>query len=138
MAASIATIKELQEKDIYSHTWEVGRRLQEGYNRMAWDLKIEQNTQILGLAPLTVPFFRDKSDNDSLLLKSLFQQESLKRGILFGAAHSLSYSHSAEDIDMTLAAYYEALVLLKKALDSDDAESFLEGTPVQPVFRPQI
>jgi len=138
LAASIATIKELQEKDIYAHTWEMGRRLQEGYNRMAWDLKIEQNTQILGLAPLTVPFFRDKSGNDSLLLKSLFQQESLKRGVLFGAAHSLSYSHSVEDIDMTLAAYYEALVLLKKALDSDDAESFLEGLPVQPVFRPQI
>ena len=39
---------------------------------------------------------------------------------------------------MTLAAYYEALLVMKKALGADDVESFLEGPPVQPVFRPQI
>jgi glutamate-1-semialdehyde aminotransferase/spore coat polysaccharide biosynthesis protein SpsF (cytidylyltransferase family) len=138
LAASIATIKELQDKDIYTHTWAMGRRLMEGYNRMAWDLKIAQNTQIVGLPALTVPTFLDQSGNPSLLLKSLFQQEAIKRGVLFGAAHCISYSHSETDIDMTLAAYYEALLMLKKALDIGDVESLLDGPPVSQVFRPQI
>jgi len=138
LAACVATINEMQDKDVHTHMWEMGARLKDGYNRMSSDLKLEHNTIVMGLAPLTVPIFRDKGGNDSLLLKSLFQQEALKRGVLFGSAHAISYSHSEEDIDMTLAAYYEALLVMKKALDADDVESFLEGPPVQPVFRPQI
>ena len=138
LAASIATIQEMQVTDAHTHIWEVGSRLQEGYNRMASDMNLEKNTNVVGLPPLTVPLFRDNNGNDSLLLKSLFQQEVMKRGILFGAAHDVSYSHSIEDIDMTLAAYYEALQVIKKALDDEDIESFLAGTPVMPVFRPQI
>jgi len=138
LAASIATIQEIREKDIYTHTWEMGRRLQESYNRMASDLKIEGCTQVVGLPPLTVPTFLDKAGNPSLLLKSLFQQEVLKRGVLFGASHCVSYSHSEADIDMTLAAYYEAMEVLKIAYESGDVESLLEGAPVKPVFRPQI
>lgn len=138
LAASIATINELQEKDAHTHIWEAGARLQEGYNHMASDMKLSQNTMVVGLPPFSVPLFRDNEGRDSLLLKSLFQQEVMKRGILFGAAHVISYSHSVEDIDMTLAAYYDALQVLKKALDANDIESFLEGPPVRPVFRPQI
>ena len=80
--------------------------------------------------------FLDEYGNNSLLIKSLFQQEVLKRGVLFGAAHCISFSHSSEDIDMTLAAYFEALTILKSALEDGDIESKLEGTPIQPVFRP--
>jgi hypothetical protein len=69
-------------------------------------------------------------------MKSLFQQEVLKRGVLFSAAHCVSYSHTADDIDMTLAAYFEALEVLKRAVETGDVESLLEGEPVKPVFRP--
>ena len=138
LAASLATIRELQEKNVYAHTWEVGARLKEGYNRLASDLKIDRHTQVFGLPPFTLPVFKDQYGNDSLLLKSLFQQEVLKRGILFGAYHCVSYSHTADDIDMTLAAYHEALEVVKRAIGTGDVESFLEGAPVKPVFRPQI
>ena len=116
----------------------MGNRLKEGYNRIAWDLKLNEHTQMVGLPPLTVPTFLDRVGSPSLLLKCLFQQEVLKRGVLFRNAHCISYSHSEEDIDMTLAAYLEALEILKTALDSRDLESFLDGPPIQQVFRPQI
>jgi len=136
LASSIATIKVMQEEPVFDHIWEVGRRLQDGYNRMVWDLNLQSRTRSIGLAPRTALLFQDEFGNNSLLLKSLFQQEVLKRGILFGAAHAVSYSHSPEDIDMTLAAYQEALLVLKKAVDTEDIESLLEGAPVKPVFRP--
>jgi len=138
LAASIATINELTEKPVYSHIWQMGTRLKDGYNRIAWDLKLEEHTQMVGLPPLTVPTFLDQNGNPSLLVKSLFQQEVLKRGVLFGAAHCISYSHSEEDIDMTLAAYLEALELLKAALDAGDLESSLDGPSIKQVFRSQI
>jgi len=37
---------------------------------------------------------------------------------------------------LALAAYYEALEVLKKAVATGDVESLLEGEPVNPVFRP--
>jgi len=135
LASSIATIKVMQEEPVFDHIWEVGRRLQDGYNRMVWDLNLQSRTRSIGLAPRTALLFQDEFGNNSLLLKSLFQQEVLKRGILFGAAHAVSYSHSVEDIDMTLAAYQEALLVLKEAVDTGDIESLLEGAPVKPVFR---
>lgn len=136
LAASIATIKEIQVQEVPAHLWEMGTRLQEGFNRMVWDLKLERNTRSIGLAPRTALLFQDGQGNDSLLLKSLFQQEVLKRGILFSAAHCVSFSHSPEDIDMTLAAYFEALEILRKAVKSGSPESYLEGEPVKAVFRP--
>ncbi len=136
LAASIATIREMQEKPVIAHVWEVGKRLQDGYNRMVSDLKLELHTRSIGLAPRTALVFLDEYGNDSLLMKSLFQQEVLKRGVLFSAAHCVSYSHTADDIDMTLAAYFEALEVLKRAVETGDVESLLEGEPVKPVFRP--
>lgn len=136
LASAIATINEMQVKDVFGHIWEMGNRLQTGYNKMVWDLKLEKHTSSVGLSPRSALLFLDEFGNNSLILKSLFQQEVLKRGVLFGAAHCISFSHTEDDIDMTLAAYYDALTILKAALDEDDIESKLEGTPIQPVFRP--
>ena len=43
--------------------------------------------------------FKDESGQESLILKSLFQQECLKRGILFSGGHNICYSHTDDDID---------------------------------------
>ena len=48
----------------------------------------------------------------------------------------VSFSHSDEDIDRTVEAVGEALAVYRRALD-DGIERFLEGRPVQPVFRPR-
>jgi len=82
----------------------MGHRLKEGYNRIARNLKLNEHTQKNSLPTLTVPTFLDREGSPSLLVKRLFQQEVLKRGVLFGATHCIAYSHSEEDIDMTLAA----------------------------------
>ena len=79
--------------------------------------------------------FCDASGESSLLYKSLFQQECIKRGILFTGAHNISFSHDDDAVDDTLRAYRAALEVLKIAIEQDSAEVALEGPPVQPVFR---
>ena len=59
----------------------------------------------------------------------------IKRGILWGGFHNMSYSHSDEDIEYTLKAYHEVLPLLKKAVDENNVKGYLKGEPVEPVFR---
>jgi len=65
----------------------------------------------------------------------LFQQECLKRGVLFSGGHNLCFSHTHEDIDRTLRVYRSAMEILADSIRKGDALARLEGEPVQAVFR---
>ena len=60
-------------------------------------------------------------------------QELVKRGII-APSFVVSLAHTEEDIDRTIDAVADALVLYRRALDGDVA-AFLDGRPVKPVFR---
>ena len=135
LAAAKATINEMKEKKVISHLWEAGRRLKDGYNVLADEFGIASNTDCAGLPPRTITAFTDESREVSLELKSLFQQECLKRGVLFSGGHNISYSHTHAEIDQTLRVYRTAMEICAVALREGDVRQHLEGEPVQPVFR---
>jgi len=135
LAATIATINELKAKKVIPFIWAQGKKLQEGYNKLTRELKLEDYTQCVGYPPSTLAKFFGKKSEDSLLMKSLVQQELLKMGILWAAYHAISYSHKNVEIDRTLEAFEGALKILKKASRAGDIGKFLEGKPVKPVFR---
>ncbi len=135
LAAAAATMNELREKNALGHIWEQGRRFQDGYNTLAKLYGISKFTECTGLPPHTVTFFRDETGGESLVAKSLFQQECLKRGILFSGTNNICFSHSAADIDYTLRVFRTAMEILADAIAKGDIERRLEGEPVKPVFR---
>ena len=135
LAASLATIKEMQDKNVVGHLWEQGRKLKDGYNVLAQQFRVGQFTECVGLPPRTVVTFQNKNGDDPLVLKSLFQQECLKRGVLFSGGHNVCYSHSDQDIDYTLRVYRSSMEILASAIGEGDVAERLEGQPVQPVFR---
>jgi glutamate-1-semialdehyde 2,1-aminomutase/spore coat polysaccharide biosynthesis protein SpsF len=135
LAAAQATMKEIAEKDVIEHLWEQGRILLDGVNVLAREFGVERFVRCAGLSPRTVVSFFDESGRESLLIKSLFQQECLKRGVLFSGGQNLCFSHSAEDVEYTLRVYRTAMEFLADAIRQDRVGEKLEGTPVQPVFR---
>jgi hypothetical protein len=92
-------------------------------------------TECVGLPPRTIITFKDDKGAESLAVKTLFQQECLKRGVLFSGAHNLCFSHTDADIDRTLRVYSTALRKLRSAIDAGNVEGHLEGPCVQSVFR---
>jgi len=135
LAAALATISEMRKKNVISHLWEQGQKLKDGYNVLAREFGVDRYTECIGLPPRTVVTFKDETGSESLVLKSLFQQECLKRGVLFSGGHNVCYSHSNADIDHTLQAYRSAMEILAEGIKSGDPSQSLEGAPVQPVFR---
>lgn len=135
LAAALATIQEMREKKVIPYLWEQGQKLKDGYNVLAQELGVDRYTQCIGYPPRTVITFIDENGQESLLFKSIFQQEVIKRGILSGGYHNVSFSHTNADIEYTLRVYREALEVLAAAISSDDPSQYLEGEPVQPVFR---
>ena len=103
---------------------------------LAQEFNVERYSKCVGLAPRTVVTFKGETDAESLVFKSLFQQECLKRGVLFSGNHNICYSHSNADLDYTLRTDRAAMEILAEAIKSGNALQRLEGPPVQPVFRP--
>jgi glutamate-1-semialdehyde aminotransferase len=134
LAAARATITEILARDVPAHLARLGRRLKDGYNALAVELALDRATACVGFGCRTMVTF-DASAGDPLVLKSLVQQELLRRRILWQGFHNLSFSHADADVDEALAAYREVLTVLRGAIERGDAERRLLGAPVDPVFR---
>lgn len=135
IAAAIATIKEIKEKNVIAHLWEQGRKLRDGFNVLAKEYGADKVTQCIGLSPRTVITFKDEEKGEDLLLKSLFQQECIKRKILFTGAHNICFNHTNADIDYTLRVYRTALEIITKAKEKNKVAELLRGTSVKTIFR---
>ena len=135
LAAALSTIKELRDKNVFAHLWKQGEKLKNGYNSLAAEFGLTDCTVCAGLPPKALVQFFDAGGFSALTLKSLLQQEVIKRGVLFNGEHMLSYSHSDEDIETTLQAYGESLAILSGALKAGTVEQMLEGKKLQDVFR---
>jgi hypothetical protein len=92
------------------YVWELGRQLNDGFKVLAKEFGVDRFMRTSGLAPRTVISFFDDSGRESLLVKSLFQQECLKRGVLFSGGQNICFSHSSADIEQTLRVYRSAMI----------------------------
>jgi len=133
LAAAKATINELKEKNVPAYLAKQGKKLKNGYNKIAEELNMPY-TKCIGYECRSLITF-DATAGNPLEMKSLVQQEMIKRGILWGGFHNMSYSHTDEDVAYTLRAYKDVLPILKKAVDENNVAGYLKGEPVEPVFR---
>lgn len=133
LAAAKATLNEMIEKNVPAQLAKQGNKLKVGYNQIAQELGMDY-TKCSGFDCRTIITF-DASAGNPLEMKSLVQQEMIKRGILWGGFHNMSFSHSDEDIEYTLKTYREVLPILKKAVEEKNVKAYLRGEPVEPVFR---
>lgn len=133
MAAAVATMQVYQREGVIEHLYHQGSRLR---------LQIEQAIRRHGLGahvgvlgrPCCLSYFTfDANGQPSQAFRSLFLQETLRRGVLMPSL-VVSYSHQDADIDRTAAAVDGALAVYARALDGG-VERFLVGRPSQPVYR---
>jgi glutamate-1-semialdehyde aminotransferase len=134
LAAAKATIAKLQSHKVIPHLWRQGQKIKDAFNAESQRLGIGQ-VDCIGLAPHTVVRFRDAAGADSLAMRSLFQQELIKRGILFLTGYNICFAHDDETIAAAIRANREALEILAAAVKAGDVEKRLEGPCVEAVFR---
>jgi glutamate-1-semialdehyde aminotransferase len=133
LAASMACIDVIKNNNVPAYLAKQGGKLKEGYNSIAAELGMDY-TKCSGYNCRTIITFDAKAGNP-LEMKSLLQQEMIKRGVLWGGFHNVCFSHSDEDVEYTLKAYKDALPVLKKAVEENKVREYLKGEPVEPVFR---
>jgi len=133
LAAAKATIMEINEKPVIKRIWENGSQLMEEFNKITKENSLD--IELLGYPVRMKIIGKDSQGNDSILLRSLLVQELVKRGIFMhpGVAF-ISYSHTKEDIKLTLNALSDSIPTIKKAVVEDKLMSYLDGKPSKPVY----
>jgi glutamate-1-semialdehyde aminotransferase/NAD(P)-dependent dehydrogenase (short-subunit alcohol dehydrogenase family) len=134
LAAARATLEELKARDVPSHLQAIGGQIREGYNRIAREVGIDAYTRCVGVGCRTLVTF-DAAAGPPLELKSLVQQELIRRGVLWSGTHAVSLSHDAAEVAELLRAYEEVLPILQRAVAEGTVRARLKGAPVEPVFR---
>jgi glutamate-1-semialdehyde 2,1-aminomutase len=134
IAAARATIAELHERDVLTHVWRIGRKLQVGIEAAAHDAGVAEVVSCGGYpcSPL-LSFDRVGDPDRGDALRTLFLQETVARGVLMPYI-APSFSHREADIDRTVEVAAEAFASVRAVVDGAPIETYLNGPVVKPVF----
>jgi glutamate-1-semialdehyde 2,1-aminomutase len=133
LAAAIATMKIYESEPVTEHLFQQGMRLKSEGEEVIIRHGLGEHFKITG-KPCCLFYAALDSDNmPSQPFRTLFLQETISRGVLMPSL-VVSYAHTDEDIDRTIAAIDGALEVYKRALD-EGVERYLVGRPSQVVYR---
>jgi len=135
MAAAMKVLDILENTDALATMEANGRLLQDGIQAMAKEAKLADRVKCVGRPAWSLLKFLNADGSDNPLIKNLFQQEAIKRGVLILATHNLTAAHDSPAIQKTLEVYAEVIKTLAGWLQDQNPARFLEGKMSQPVFR---
>lgn len=134
LAAAIEVMNIYEREQVVEQLYRQGERLRRGVNAAIAAHRLEGYFELSGRPCILLYATRDQDRRPSQPFRTLFLQETIKRGVL-APSLVVSYSHSDADIDRTIEVIGEALYVYRRALD-EGVEKYLVGRPVKPVFRP--
>lgn len=135
MAAAMTVLDVLENSDALARMETNGRILQQGLNSMAKSAGLQDRIQCIGYPIWSLIKFLDAEGKDSFLVRSLFSQECVKRGVLSLVTHNMTAAHDPISVEETLGVYAAVCKTLGNWLLDPQPERFLEGDLIHPVFR---
>lgn len=133
LAAAIEIMNIYEREGVIEHLYRQGERLIRGINQGIEAAGVGGFFELIGRPVNLIFATRDPEGNRSQAFRTLFLQEMLQRGVI-SPSLVVSFSHTDQDIDQTVEAVCESLVVYRKALD-EGVGKYLVGRPVKPVFR---
>ena len=134
LAAFRAVVQAYAEGDPIGVMERRGAILADGVNSAARELGVEDFVAAIGRPSCMVFTTRDNDGRPSQPFRTLFLQELLRRGVL-GQSFVISAAHTVADVEHTVQATREALVVYRRALEDGGVGRFLDGRPVAPALR---
>jgi len=133
LAAAIASMQVYRNEPVIEHLNRHGAVLRAGAEEAIRRRGLESHVKIFGRPCCLLYATFDRNGKPSQAYRSLFLQETIKRGVIMPSL-VVSYSHTAADIDATVEAIDGALEVYTRVLE-DGAERYLVGRPSQIVYR---
>lgn len=138
MAASLATIKILEQPGFYEKLTRVGEIQRNGIVELINKYDLGEVLSVSGLPAHAGVAFEGHGSLDYLDIQSVYSQVMVQNGILVFAVYNLNGSHTEKEAARYLEATDKAFALIRKAVDEDSVEGILIGGKVDPVFKRNI
>ena len=120
--AALETLKVFNEQNVCNTLLEIGRYLKSRMDEVVKEIGF--NLKIIGIDSVPILVFPTEA---SLVLKTLYTQEMLKRGFLASNVIYISLAHERHLCDQFLAAFEIVIKILKDAQVSETYNDLLEG-----------
>lgn len=134
MTAANTVLDIVEKEPVIKYIEGIGNKLNNGVKSIIKELNLSNYVSYIGYpGRSSFCFYGDK--HDGLLIKSIFQQEAIKEGVLAAGWHAPSYAHTHEDVDKTLNVYKNVFEKIKDGIEKNKLSTLLIGKIVKPVFR---
>lgn len=133
LAAAIATMRTYQTEPVIEHLCSQGTKLRQGIEEAARRHGVSDHFKVVGRPSCLAYATLDQEGQPSQAFRTLFLQETIRRGILMPSL-VVSFTHDSAAVAQTLEAVDEALAIYVRALE-DGVDRFLVGRPSQLVYR---
>jgi glutamate-1-semialdehyde 2,1-aminomutase len=133
LAAAIEVIRVYKTQPVVETLYRQGERLRAGIEKVTAELGLASHFPLSGRPCNLLYGTLDQDLKSSQPFRTLFLQETIRRGVI-APSFVVSYAHTDRDIDRTIEAVGEALLVYRKAL-SEGVEKYLVGPSVKTVYR---
>ncbi|MEE9210778.1 MAG: aminotransferase class III-fold pyridoxal phosphate-dependent enzyme [Kiloniellales bacterium] len=135
LAAAIAVIDKMRREPVIETLWRTGETLAAGVRQRIADHGLEEVITVNGKAPWTVLGIADHPAARKEAVKTLLLTELIGRGVLMLGSHNICYAHTEADLAWVLAAYDEALGVVRREIEGRKLEANLACPVIEPIFR---
>ena len=133
MAAAVACLNYIRQNNVPEQIWKTGEQIQKRFGELTQKLGISY-ISLIGYPPRLPVLFQDFNSIDYNQIKSLFQQECVKRGYLFIGYHLPSLSHTQQVLDETFEIYEEVMKVVDRAVKEGTVMDQLDGPALTSIF----
>ena len=134
IAAGLATIETFEKNNVVEHNLKIGDKFISGVKTLLDKHQLNGYIDQLQFNWHASMGFRNSKKEPDFGMRTLFNQEVIKRGVLFQGIFCPCFSHTEEDVNHILWAFDESMEIYKKGLE-DGFEKYLVGEAIKPVFR---
>jgi len=133
-AQKVMAILNENDYEVTKHIWGIGKKIKDAYNSLAVTYGLQNYTSIEGIECRPYFIFKDENGKPWPILRTLFSQEMIKRGILLQSIVP-SFSHGDSEVTQTLDAFDKTLKILSFAIKNNKVLELLVGPATKVVFR---
>lgn len=138
MAASLATLKKLEQPGFYDHILKIGTMLRNGIQERIDKYDLNDILSVSGMPAHCGVAFEGHGALSYLDIQSVYSQTMIQNGILVFAIYFLNAHHTETEAQAYLDATDKAFALIRKAIDENSVDGILVGGKVDPVFKRNI
>lgn len=135
LAAAKAVITKMMKEPVIKQINLRGKYLKENLQNIIIQNQLENTIEIKGHYPWLILNVKDTEKYSQWVIKTYILQEMISKGIFFGGAHNISYSHSEKDIKLLISTYAYVLNNLNILIKKNNLKNEIKTEILKPLFK---